>query len=145
MADKFIEIEEWRWIDGFQNYEVSSLGRVRTRRMMKPNYTNGYEYVSLSKDKKQYRILVHRLVAETFLGPCPEGMECCHLNGDRMDNRVENLEWNTHQKNIGDVVKHRKEVIADNKKMKEALLLIQEFPEKAVDIAQLALKNDPPP
>lgn len=36
---------------------------------------------------------VHRLVAEAFHGPCPEGLECAHQNGDRQDARAENLVW----------------------------------------------------
>ena len=52
------------------------------------------------------RFSVHRLVLEAFVGPCPEGMECRHLNGDPSDNRVENLAWGTHQDNMDDRSKH---------------------------------------
>jgi hypothetical protein len=49
---------------------------------------------------------VHRLVLETFVGPCPDGMECCHNNGDPADNRLENLRWDTLSSNAYDRVEH---------------------------------------
>ena len=49
---------------------------------------------------------VHRLVLEAFVGPCPEGLEACHSNGDPTDNRLENLRWGTHEDNHQDRVKH---------------------------------------
>ncbi|MDE2095631.1 MAG: HNH endonuclease [Patescibacteria group bacterium] len=50
--------------------------------------------------------LVHRLVLEAFIGPCPPGMECRHLNGNRSDNRLENLCWGTRIENVEDKRKH---------------------------------------
>lgn len=49
---------------------------------------------------------VHRLVLEAFVGPCPEGMQACHNNGIRDDNRVENLRWDTPKGNSLDKAKH---------------------------------------
>lgn len=49
---------------------------------------------------------IHRLVLETFIGPCPDGMECCHNNGDPVDNRLGNLRWDTHFNNVQDSIKH---------------------------------------
>ena len=49
---------------------------------------------------------VHRLVLEAFVGPCPEGQECRHLNGDPGDNRLENLVWGSPLENSLDMVKH---------------------------------------
>lgn len=45
---------------------------------------------------------VHRLVAESFLGPRPDGAHIRHLNGDQTDNRVSNLAWGTHAENMRD-------------------------------------------
>jgi hypothetical protein len=49
---------------------------------------------------------LHRLIAEAFHGPCPEGQECRHLNGDRADNRPSNLCWGTRSENMRDRVRH---------------------------------------
>lgn len=65
-----------------------------------------YEYTVFSEDSKRFWFQVHRLVLLAFVGPCPEGMEACHNNGDRRDNRLENLRWDTRRKNIQDREKH---------------------------------------
>lgn len=49
---------------------------------------------------------VHRLVLTAFVGPCPEGMECRHLNGNKTDNRLENLCWGTQEENRQDTRDH---------------------------------------
>ena len=49
---------------------------------------------------------VHRLVLEAFVGPCPEGMECCHWDGDRTNNRLSNLRWDTPTANAADRERH---------------------------------------
>lgn len=60
---------------------------------------NGYKFLRLYKDKKGSSVYVHRLVAIAFL-PNPENKRTVnHINGDKSDNRVENLEWATHGEN----------------------------------------------
>lgn len=49
---------------------------------------------------------VHQLVLETFIGPCPPGMQACHNNGDRTDNRAANLRWDTPAANQADRIIH---------------------------------------
>ncbi len=49
---------------------------------------------------------VHRLVLLVFVGPCPPGMGCRHLNGNPADNRLENLAWGTHTENMADRNRH---------------------------------------
>jgi hypothetical protein len=49
---------------------------------------------------------VHRLVLETFVGPCPEGMEACHYDGDRSNNALSNLRWDTRAANAADRIRH---------------------------------------
>jgi len=48
----------------------------------------------------------HQLVLKTFVGPCPEGMEGCHSNGDPTDDRLENVRWDTHKNNMADCARH---------------------------------------
>lgn len=89
--------EIWRPVVGYENYEVSSLGRVRnfkTEQIRTLEKTrNGYLRVTLKINCIQYHKLVHRLVAEAFI-PNPYNLpQINHINENKLDNRVENLEW----------------------------------------------------
>lgn len=95
--------EEWRQVSGLKNYEVSSFGRVRhvngEPRKLTTNAKNHYAYVTVRRDGKAANLRVHRLVAEAFI-PNPDGKKCVnHLDGDKTNNRVENLAWCTHAEN----------------------------------------------
>jgi hypothetical protein len=94
--------EEWKDIVGYEGlYQVSTLGRVKsnprngtinnTRILKLKTESNGYLRVCLSKNNKKQSYGVHRLVYETFVGPIPEGMQVNHINEDKTDNRVSNL------------------------------------------------------
>lgn len=90
-------------IPGFPGYEITDDGRVwsvKTGAFLK-SFVNkhGYRLVALYHGGKRHIRKVHRLVLEAFVGPCPEGVECCHNNGDPSDNRLENLRWDTHAAN----------------------------------------------
>lgn len=104
--------EEWRPIKGFEGkYEISSIGRIKSLpRKGRPKggilgkhyNTCGYVTCGLALGKTGHgkTLTVHRLVAIAFI-PKPSGnVEVNHKNGIRDDNRVENLEWITHQQNI---------------------------------------------
>jgi len=65
-----------------------------------------YPRVSLGRGKGRY---VHRLILEVFVGPCPDGMECRHLDGNPQNNRLDNLAWGTPEENCEDREKHRTE------------------------------------
>ncbi|MFQ5769055.1 MAG: HNH endonuclease signature motif containing protein [bacterium] len=68
--------------------------------------TSGYLQVGLHKKGKFIVERIHRLILETFVGTCPQDMECCHGNGIRTDNRLENLRWGTRADNIRDAINH---------------------------------------
>lgn len=63
-------------------------------------------FVGLRKNKKMCRNSVHSLVLKTFLGPRPRGMVAAHLNGDKRDNRIENLVWCSQKENHSHKIKH---------------------------------------
>ena len=116
--------EEWRAIPGFEGfYEVSDLGRVRSLdrivrcygpkkgayvRALKgglmrlQNHSGGYLQVALA-GKLQ---LVQWLVATAFIGPRPEGLIVCHNDGDKKNNRKENVRYDTPAENTQDLKAH---------------------------------------
>ena len=131
--EEWLDIRKW---EGF--YQVSSKGRVRslTRtirqksrwgeqlrtfpgKMLKLNKcTNNYTFVQLSKPGFKAKCqLVHRLVAEAFLGPAPDKHEVCHKNGDRSDNRALNLRWGTRKSNHADKILHGTDNRGENNHM----------------------------
>ncbi len=93
----------WRSVSGFP-YDVSSCGKVRntkTGRVLKPGLTGlGYPQVRLYTHGKQISMLVHRLVAAAFIGPRPAGLVINHIDGDKQNNDVANLEYVTQSDNI---------------------------------------------
>lgn len=103
-------------IPNFPGYFATKDGRIWSEpkghkytvgRFLRPSLNaGGYFRINLCKNKKRYRCLIHRLILETFVGPCPDGMACCHNNGIRTDNQLENLRWDTYSNNQLDSVKH---------------------------------------
>lgn len=96
-------MEQWKTIEGYE-YEVSSEGRIRnkkTGRILKPaKNSSGYLQVVLCKNGKKKSLFVHRLVADVWI-PNPDNLpQVNHINENKEDNRVENLEWCTRQYNI---------------------------------------------
>lgn len=112
--------EEWRDIPGYEGkYQVSSLGRIRsvdrrvsichgaTRlmrgRVLKPAGQKTDPHLRVVLGHGANGSCVHQLVALAFLGPCPDGQEVRHLDGNPLNNRVDNLAYGTRTENILDV------------------------------------------
>lgn len=113
--------QTFRIVLGFPGYAIGDCGGVQSR--MKRGYDRnfsdqwrpivvksnrlGYFYVHLYDGNcmSHYR-LIHRLVLEAFVGECPDGMECRHLDGDRSNNRLSNLCWGTRLENAADRDRH---------------------------------------
>ena len=99
--------EEFRQlrINGIEtDYLISNLGRVLTKGGEKTKSTEinmfGYEKVSLQINKKAKLISVHRAVYETFKGPIPPGMQINHIDGNKLNNCIDNLEIVTGSENV---------------------------------------------
>jgi hypothetical protein len=97
--------EQWLDVVGYESlYQVSSNGEVKridkNKRILAQHYASRYLCVNLSKDNKATKHLVHRLLATAFLPPIIGKTNVNHINGIKSDNRVENLEWCTHQENM---------------------------------------------
>lgn len=98
--------EIWRDVVGYEGlYQVSNAGRVKSfhgkseRILVGGVCREGYVKVLLRKNKSRKLVSVHRLVAMAFI-PNPDNKpEVNHINGNKIDNRVENLEWKTRAEN----------------------------------------------
>ena len=98
--------EIWKDIEGYNgDYQVSNLGRVKSfkygkEKILKPQKLNtGYLSINLCKNGKMKTSRINRLVAEAFL-PNPENLsEVDHINSDKTNNCVENLQWISHVEN----------------------------------------------
>lgn len=108
--------ESWLPIRGYVGfYEVSSLGRVRSLdrmvrsrngkalrkgKILKSYSPLGYNMVRLSKNNKQKNFAVHRLVAFAFLNKCRKRNFVNHIDGNKLNNNADNLEWVTTKENF---------------------------------------------
>ena len=96
--------EEWRAIPGFAKYEASTHGRIRNVRnktLLVACVQNGYQVNSLIDDRGHSRnIKFHRVVAQTFLPNALGHATVNHRDKNRLNNRVENLEWASHAEQI---------------------------------------------
>lgn len=121
---------DWSWAfvvyreaAGHPDYRVGSDGSAWSRRMSssrgnKPRWKrlspavgidSGHQFIGLQGyhgGQKAWRVTVHRLVLEAFIGPRPPGMYGCHNNGNPTDNRLRNLRWATPRENVADMHRH---------------------------------------
>ena len=94
---------EWYDIPGFLNYSITKSGQVinkKTGRILSKDINNGYERVRLWREGHEINKKVHRLLAETFL-PNPLGLsQVNHMDGNKRNNSLDNLEWCTAAHNM---------------------------------------------
>lgn len=105
--------ETWTTVVGFPNYEVSTYGRVRKADGHEPiaaeTHCKGYLRVNLFLGGKRYHRKVHRLVAEAFLKNPFEKSQVNHIDGNKQNNCMWNLEWVTDEENKEHQRKMKKE------------------------------------
>lgn len=114
--------ERWLPVVGWEGfYQVSDHGRVRTvsrkvstgrgwrivpQTVRRPGPTRcGYLNITMSRPGRVSTRTIHTVVLEAFVGPRPLGMEACHRDGDKANNTLSNLRWDTHRANIEDAVR----------------------------------------
>lgn len=113
---------EYRDIQGFPGYRVGDDGSVWSRFTQKGapkgTWRLGDRWRPLRPGRRQdgafavtlvpgnVSRFVHHLVLEAFVGPRPDGMECCHNDGNASNNRRCNLRWDTHRSNMQDCLRH---------------------------------------
>lgn len=96
---------KWKIIEQTNGlYEISDTGvvrKIKTQKIIKPQINSkGYLRVPLMINYKQYKLRVHRLVAQAFIPNPLNKPQVNHINGIKTDNRVENLEWVSNSENI---------------------------------------------
>ncbi len=123
--------EMWKAIPGFDGYDISDQGRVRSyytpgraanknriawhiaddpRRIIKSSRgPDGYPRFNLQQNGKSHNRKAHSLVMLAFVGPRPDGHCVCHFNGNSADNRLSNLRYDTPAGNRADTARHRRE------------------------------------
>ena len=113
--------EEWRDIAGFEGlYMISSHGNARsiprvversgsTMRIpggaLDLNANRGYRRINLRKNGKTFQRFIHQLVAEAFIGERKTGQDTRHLDGNSLNNRVENLAYGSRSDNVQDAIR----------------------------------------
>lgn len=115
---------QYGYLDGYSAYRFSTDGTVWSRltkrgakkghwrlgetwKPIRPSLSRGYQVVTVVNDDGVRKSRpVHRLILESFRGPCPPGMQGCHNDGKASNCELANLRWDTPQNNILDKKKH---------------------------------------
>jgi hypothetical protein len=91
--------ESWLPVTEFPDYDVSTLGRIRSyksdqvRIRRQARAANDSLQITFTMNSKNHTRLAHLVVADAFLGPRPVGMRLCHLDGDTQNNELSNLRY----------------------------------------------------
>ena len=152
-----MEKETWKDIPGYENkYQVSDLGRVKgLDRVVKTKNgrtqykkgtilknkmgTNGYYYVCLYKNNKQKTFMIHSLVALNFIGDRPYKNDICHINWNRLDNKVTNLKYDTRTENFNDMYRQGKKNPKGKLSVEDVLEIRKMRKEENVPYKELAI------
>lgn len=142
-------MELWKDVVDYEDlYEVGNYGRVKNKKrdkLLSPYIDRaGYIKVGLYKDGKKKNQYVHRLVAMAFIDNPEEKSDVNHIDGDKTNNHVENLEWNTRGENIRHAFENKfinipKGEDSGNAKLTEdQVIAIKEINESGISQSQIA-------
>lgn len=112
--------EEWRKIPGWPEYEASNHGRVRSNGrhirsvsktgkeskrwiegvIRRQSDVGGYKSITLARKGRKFTTYVHRLVLLAFIPPTRDGLDVNHIDGNKANNFLNNLEWVTRSENV---------------------------------------------
>lgn len=93
-----IELELWKPVPGHETYSISTFGKIMNKKglMLKTNFKKGYESIRI-KNKNYF---IHRFVALAFIENPKNKATVNHIDGNKTNNNVNNLEWNTNMENV---------------------------------------------
>lgn len=115
---KKILVPIWKKIVDFPRYRISYQGEVFScatkskkqkliwKKLSLSINSTGYKQTSFFKEKREYKMYVHKLVLEAYVSKRPENLVCCHNDGNKLNNHVSNLRWDTPKANTHDMYKH---------------------------------------
>ena len=111
--------EIWKDIEDYEElYQISSFGRVRRKKddyIFKENKNSGgYRVITLTKNKKEKSFSVHQLVAQAFISNPNNLPQINHIDGNKMNNRVDNLEYCTASENMQHAYKNGLEILQED-------------------------------
>jgi len=124
-------MEIWKEIEGFEGYQVSNLGRVKSFKkstkgvILKQSNTIPYLQVTLCSSSERKNLTVHRLVCKAFNNnPCPSKQTYVnHIDGNPLNNAAINLEWCTPKENHEHAQQVLKVGLKNNRKLSDADVL----------------------
>lgn len=102
---------DWIIIDNFPSYKINSDGiviNINTNKVLKHCINNGYYDVTLTKNKRHYRIKIHRLLANAFIPKVEDKPYIDHIDGNKLNNSIDNLRWVDSYDNYHNVITEAK-------------------------------------
>ena len=141
-VDGQMKQEIWKEIDGTDGfYQISNLGNVRSEHYLRTGTWKkrhgvvkgtvnggGYLFVKMYVPGKHSRTrAVHQLVADAFLGVCPTGKEVNHIDSDKQNNKVENLEYLTRDEHIHHAMKAGERWVPKGEACSQTILTVKQI------------------
>lgn len=112
MSNNGVDPEVWKPVPDYEGYFASRDGRVLSTKRSNPRVLktpcngSGYPVVGLRKNGEARYVYLHQVILWTYVGPAPEGFETRHLDGDPLNNGLDNLSYGTKSENCSDQVRH---------------------------------------